>query len=97
MLIKYYGISLDEVENIYLAGGFGNYINADNAAAIGLLPNAPNKVVKIGNAALSGAREMLVCQQSRQDAERVARQIQHVKPNELEDDFPYMVAEKMYF
>ena len=97
LLIKYYGITLDEVENIYLAGAFGNYINADNAVTIGLLPNAAEKVVRIGNAALAGAWEMLVSQQSRQEAERLARKIQHIKPNELEDDFPYMVAEKMYF
>jgi len=97
LLIKYYGLTLDEIDKIYLAGAFGNYINADNAIAIGLLPNAPDKVVRIGNAALAGAWEMLVSGQSRQQAEEVAQQIQHVKPNELEDDFSYMIAEKMYF
>lgn len=97
LLIKYYGVSLDDIDKIYLAGAFGNYINADNAIAIGLLPDASEKVVKIGNAALSGAWEMLACAASRQQAEKLAREIQHVKPNELEDDFPYLVAEKMYF
>jgi len=97
LLIKYYGISLDDLDKMYLAGAFGNYISPENAIAIGLLPDAPEKVVKIGNAALAGAWEMLVSARSRQEAEQFAREIEHVKPNELEDDFAFMVAEKMYF
>ena len=97
VLIKYYGITLDELDKLYLAGGFGNYINAENAIAIGLLPNAPDKVAKVGNAALAGAWEMLVSRQSRQQSEKLANKIEHVKPNELEEDFAFMVADKMYF
>ena len=97
LLIKYYGTTLEGIEDIYLAGGFGNFVNPDNAAAIGLLPPAPEKVVRIGNAALAGAREMLLSVPMRQTAEAVAQKIEHTKPNEREPDFPYLVAEKMYF
>ena len=97
LLMKYYGVSLDEIERIYLSGAFGNYINVKNAVAIGLLPPAPEKIVKIGNGALEGAREMLMNRTRRREAEELLNLITHTKPNELEEDFVYLVAENMYF
>jgi len=97
LLIKYYGVTLDEVQRIYLSGAFGNYVNLENAVAIGLLPPAPEKIVKIGNGALEGAREMLVSRTRRREAEELLSLITHTKPNELEEDFAYLVAENMYF
>jgi len=86
-----------EIDRIYLSGAFGNFINPDNAILIGLLPRARNKVVRIGNGALAGARQMLLSREKRRDAERIARKIEHIKPNEREKNFSYMIAEKMYF
>jgi uncharacterized 2Fe-2S/4Fe-4S cluster protein (DUF4445 family) len=97
LLMRYYGVELDQVQKIFLAGGFGNFINPENAVAIGLLPPAPEKVVRIGNGALAGAREMLINRDVRRESERIAQAIEHTKPNEKEPDFPYLVAEKMYF
>jgi uncharacterized 2Fe-2S/4Fe-4S cluster protein (DUF4445 family) len=97
LLMRYYGVELDQIHKIFLAGGFGNFINPENAVAIGLLPPAPEKVVRVGNGALAGAREMLVNRAVRRDSEEIARAIQHTKPNEREPDFAYLVAEKMYF
>ncbi|MDY7011652.1 MAG: ASKHA domain-containing protein, partial [Planctomycetota bacterium] len=97
LLMKYYGVGIDGIERIYLAGGFGNFINPENAAAIGLLPHAPEKTVRVGNAALAGAREMLLSREMRNVAERLAANIEHTKPNEREPDFAYIVADKMYF
>ncbi|MCD6416369.1 MAG: DUF4445 domain-containing protein [Planctomycetes bacterium] len=97
LLMRYYGVELDEVQRIFLAGGFGNFVNAENAVTIGLLPPAPEKVVRIGNGALAGAREMLISATIRRESEQLARMIEHKKPNELEPDFPYMVAGEMYF
>jgi uncharacterized 2Fe-2S/4Fe-4S cluster protein (DUF4445 family) len=51
----------------------------------------------MGNGALAGAREMLINRSIRAESERIARMIEHTKPNELEPEFPYLVAEKMYF
>jgi uncharacterized 2Fe-2S/4Fe-4S cluster protein (DUF4445 family) len=86
-----------QIHRIYLPGAFGNFINPDNAVLIGLLRKARNKVVRIGNVALAGARQMLLSGQKRKDAERIARKIEHIKPNEREKNFSYMIAEKMYF
>jgi uncharacterized 2Fe-2S/4Fe-4S cluster protein (DUF4445 family) len=97
LLMKYYGINLDALASVYLAGAFGNYIDVDNAVAIGLLPDAKDKVVKIGNGALAGAADMLLSEKLRRESEIWAEKIEHTKPNELEPEFAYMVAENMYF
>jgi len=97
LLMTYYGVGIDDINKIYLAGAFGNFINAENAAAIGLLPHAPEKTVRVGNAALAGARAMLLSRDLRAIAESIAARIEHVKPNEREPEFAYIVAEKMYF
>ena len=97
LLIKYYATRLEDIEKIYLAGAFGNFINPENAVAIGLLPPAPEKVVRIGNGALAGAREMLLSRQMRDAAEEVVKRIEHTKPNERESDFTERIAERMYF
>ncbi|HIJ64351.1 MAG TPA: DUF4445 domain-containing protein [Candidatus Hydrogenedentes bacterium] len=99
LLVKYYGTTLGNVSRIYLAGAFGNYMDIDNAMAIGLLPQAENgKFVRFGNGALAGARDMLISQAKRRDAEQLAERIEHTKPNEIEGvQFQYIVAENMYF
>ena len=61
-LCKHVGVSMEEIATLYLAGGFGKYINLHNAAAIGLIPQAlVQKTRVIGNAALIGT-EMLLLQ-----------------------------------
>lgn len=53
-----------EVKTLYVAGGFGNYLNLRSAAKIGLLPDIVAERAKvIGNAALGGAL-MLLCDRS---------------------------------
>lgn len=97
LLVEYYGLKLDQVDKLFLAGGFGNYINVDNAIAIGLLPDVGDRVVKIGNAALAGAADMLLSLELRRASEVWAAKIEHTRPNEVESEFAYLVAENMYF
>jgi uncharacterized 2Fe-2S/4Fe-4S cluster protein (DUF4445 family) len=94
-LMAKYGVNLDELDRIYLAGGFGNYVDLDSALAIGILPNTRNKLAKIGNGALTGARQMLLCRQRRADAERIAPRIEHIKLSD-EEDFLERYVEQLY-
>lgn len=64
ILLDRYGIRPDQVERVILAGGFGYYLNPEDAVLIGLLPAAwEKKTVSGGNTALAGAlaagRELL--------------------------------------
>lgn len=97
VLLKHYGINVKDLDKICLSGGFGNYINVKNAIKIGLLPDAEDKMVKIGNGALEGAREMLVSRKGRKTAEQIACKTEHIKTNELEKNFAHLLAENMYF
>ncbi len=99
LLIRYYGTNINKVARIYLAGAFGNYMNTDSAVAIGLLPRTDrNKYIRFGNGALAGARDMLLSQQRRRDAEKLTGLIEHTKPNEIEGtQFQYLIAERVYF
>lgn len=55
-LIKKAGLSYDDIEHVYLAGGFGQYINIDSAVSIGLIPvQLKEKIKVVGNTALAGA------------------------------------------
>ena len=50
-----------EIDEVYIAGAFGNYIRPDTASRLGLVPNIGlNKIHFIGNAALEGARMILL-------------------------------------
>ncbi len=98
ILLKHYPVNIADVNKIYLSGGFGNFIDARNAMRIGLIPEVDEKkVIKIGNGALEGAREILLCKDSQTLSEEVARKVEHIKTNEVEKDFEYLMAENMYF
>jgi uncharacterized 2Fe-2S/4Fe-4S cluster protein (DUF4445 family) len=61
-----------DVQKVYVAGGFGNYIDIENAITIGLLPDLPRKRFKfIGNAALGGAVQCLLSAEKRKEAQAV--------------------------
>ena len=46
---------------------------------------------------LDGAREILLCKESQKTSEYIAEKIEHVRTNEIEKDFDYVMAENMYF
>jgi uncharacterized 2Fe-2S/4Fe-4S cluster protein (DUF4445 family) len=59
---------------LFVAGGFGNYLNKESAARIGLLPKELAQRSKtVGNAALSGASMLLLNAEKRNMADAVAK------------------------
>jgi uncharacterized 2Fe-2S/4Fe-4S cluster protein (DUF4445 family) len=64
-----------KIDRVLVAGAFGNYIDPAAASAIGMFPNAePGSVAGIGNAALDGARAMLMSRDYAYTAARFARE-----------------------
>jgi uncharacterized 2Fe-2S/4Fe-4S cluster protein (DUF4445 family) len=56
-----WGASWDDVGQVYLAGGFGYYLNPQKASAIGLLPKQLiNRTTVVGNTSLAGAVDVLM-------------------------------------
>lgn len=53
------GIQITDIHDIYIAGGFGSYINIGNMAATGMIELPEEKIHKMGNTALIGAKMFL--------------------------------------
>jgi len=95
--LRRYGISVDEVSRLYLAGGFANYIDVGNAADIGFVASvAEEKVVKAGNAALEGASIMLLNGGMREVIEKMAHRIEHIELETTSDFFDIFVEGCMF-
>ena len=97
VLLRRYGVELEDIDSIFLAGGFVNFTNTEHAIRIGLLPDVERgKVKKVGNAAIEGARQALISKTKREDAEAVAKRIEHIKLEE-EDNFMELFVSELYF
>lgn len=67
------GIKPEDVDEFYIAGGFGRYINTISAAEIGMFPQQLTAKVKaVGNAAGAGASMLLCSCQLKEAADRLA-------------------------
>ena len=67
------GLDSSDITTLYIAGGFGNYLDKQNAAKIGLLPTAlANNSQTVGNAALGGASMLLLNSDMRATAAQLA-------------------------
>ncbi len=56
ILLKSADITTNNIDAVYLAGGFGNFMNPENAIKIGLLPRGlKNKIIPVGNTSGAGA------------------------------------------
>jgi uncharacterized 2Fe-2S/4Fe-4S cluster protein (DUF4445 family) len=56
ILLSHWGAELDDIECLYLAGAFGNYVRPESAFRIGLIEVHPDRLVASGNTALRGAK-----------------------------------------
>ena len=60
-LVRNMGVSFNDLDRVYIAGGFGNFIDMESAITIGLFPDIPrDKYEYIGNASLAGAKHALL-------------------------------------
>jgi uncharacterized 2Fe-2S/4Fe-4S cluster protein (DUF4445 family) len=57
ILLERLNLTFSDVSRLYLAGGFGNYLDRQNAVKIGLLPDLPlSRLQYVGNTAIWGAK-----------------------------------------
>jgi len=79
-LLSVAGLQPGEVDEIYLAGGFGNYLDPDSAIAIGLLPRAfAGRIRAAGNTSGVGASMCLLSTQALERAEEIARRTEYIE------------------
>lgn len=97
ILAKELGITVDQIEEVLIAGAFGSYMNKYHAQRIGLIPNiAPEKIRFIGNAASMGAKKFLLSRTARAEAEHIIETTGYIELS-IRSDFQMIFAEKMFF
>jgi len=78
LLMEELNVKEANIEKVFIAGAFGNYIDINNARFIGMYPEiALSKVIPVGNAAGTGARMALLSKKIRHIAETL--QIKYIE------------------
>ncbi len=82
-LLEEVGLEIGMIERIFLAGGFGSYVDLEKAMTIGLLPEMDTeKISFIGNSSLLGARMSAMTNRIRLDVVDVTRKMTNFELSE---------------
>ena len=87
-LLEEVGLTIDSIEQIILAGGFGSYVDLESAMTIGLLPEIDlEKITYLGNGSLLGCRMSGLTNRLRRDVGKVVSMMTNF---ELAETHSYM-------
>ena len=82
LLLKQVGLEFKDIQSVYLAGGFGQNLNIENAIRIGLLPDlGRDRFSYIGNSSLLGAFLILLCEDNRKIVHELADKMTYMELN----------------
>ncbi len=87
-LIDFVGLSFEQLDTIYVAGGFGSSLDIAKAIGIGLLPDiSPQRIQFIGNSSIMGARMALLSAPAFEEAIGISKRMTNI---ELSTYLPFM-------
>jgi uncharacterized 2Fe-2S/4Fe-4S cluster protein (DUF4445 family) len=87
-ILQNVGLDWQAISRVFIAGGFGRYIQVTDAVLIGLLPDLPyDRFTYIGNSSLTGAYIALLSGEKRRQLRELAHAITYV---DLSSDVNYM-------
>ncbi len=82
LMLEQVGLGFDDIANIYIAGGFGRFLDIEKAIMIGLIPDLPReKYHYIGNSSLMGAYLVLVSREFKQRQLELAQRMTYIELN----------------
>ena len=82
-LLEEVGLKIQDIDRIYLAGGFGSYVDLGKAMVIGLLPEIdPDRIRFVGNGSLMGAKMSCLTNRIRKDVVEVTRRMTNFELSE---------------
>ena len=81
ILLRRLDLSPGQLDRVFVAGAFGNYIRIRNAQRIGLLTTEldESRFTFVGNSSLEGARRLVLSKSARANANRLAHATEHVE------------------
>lgn len=96
-MIEHAKITEDDIENVYLAGGFGNYINPWSAIEIGIIPKKlKSKIVPVGNSAVAGAVLVLLSRKMAYESQEIGRKVKYIELSNSQDFNQFFVESMMF-
>jgi uncharacterized 2Fe-2S/4Fe-4S cluster protein (DUF4445 family) len=82
LLLKNVGLSYQDLDAVYIAGGFGQYLDIENAIRIGLFPDLPrSRFHYLGNSSLLGAYLILLSDRNRDLVDETAGRMTYIELN----------------
>ncbi len=91
------GYRLQDIQTIYLAGGFGSFIQIDSAITVGLLPrDLSGRITAIGNAAGAGAINALLSGEELLQTDIIAKKVKYLELSS-NPDFVQEYTDNMFF
>jgi uncharacterized 2Fe-2S/4Fe-4S cluster protein (DUF4445 family) len=80
LLLKEVGLTPDVIEKVYIAGGFGNYLDVEKGIILGMLPDMPEgKFLFLGNTSIAGSYLSLMSEDMRNEIEEIASKMTYVE------------------
>ena len=74
------GLREEDIHKVYLAGGFGSFLNRESACRLGLLPPSMlNRIESMGNSAGRGAVDWLLSREARAELKDVAESCRYLE------------------
>jgi uncharacterized 2Fe-2S/4Fe-4S cluster protein (DUF4445 family) len=92
VLMNQLQITYADIEHVYIAGGFGNFLNIGNVIRTGLIECEAEKIVKFGNTALIGSKMFLF--ENEDYIENILSKTSHINL-ESDPNFQDIYIEKM--
>ena len=87
-LVQSVGVSFGDIQNVYIAGAFGNRLDIASCITIGLLPELPAERIRfIGNSCVGGAKLVMLSHRMFDEVHRIRDRISY---QELMVDPAYM-------
>jgi len=85
-LVQSVGYALNDIEQFFVAGAFGNHIDPRRSVILGLLPDLPlERYLPLGNTSLKGAADVLLDYRARKEVEKIADKITYLEMNVNQD------------
>jgi len=94
ILARTLSIDLTDIEEIYIAGAFGSYINIENVVETGMIELPAEKIHKMGNTALIGAKMFLFSDMG--IADKILTKTKHISL-EADPGFQDIYVDKLLF
>ncbi len=82
MLLQHVGVGMERIGTVFIAGGFGRFLDLEQAITIGLIPDIPREKYRyVGNSSLMGASGALISRRYRERMLELSRRMTYVELN----------------